>query len=301
MILCLGSIALDTTRTPFGVTERLLGGSAAYFSVSASFFTKVAAVGAVGGDFPQQYWDVLKRFRIDLSGVQRKQNEKTFFFDSEFDYDMYHRRVHAVESGVYKDFEPKVPERHAGAEFVYVGTMYPETQLAFLEQVPNRKLAFMDTIEKTVSEDRDRVLKVVSQVDGLVINDAEARRLCDTPNLVKAGYKIIDDLGPKIAVIKKGEHGSMLFFDGAVYPFPAYPLEDIVDPTGAGDVFAGGFFGYLASKKGSLDERTLRKAVAYGTVMGSFAVEDQSMNRLLSLGKSEIRDRYAHYKKVIYF
>ena len=296
MIACTGSVALDTTRTPFKTAERVLGGSASYFSYCASFFTKVAPIGAVGEDFPEKHFELFKKRGIDTRGIERKTG-KTLFFDSSFGYDFYARTANELQLNVYQDYEPKVPEEFLDAQYVYLGTIVPAQQLKVLKAMEKRKFSFMDTIEYYIETDRKSLEKVIAEVDGIVLNDVEARMLTGESNLVKAGKKILK-MGPKMAILKKGEHGSILLYDGAVLPFPAFPLEDIVDPTGAGDSFAGGFMGHVA-RKGKADERTLREAMAYGNVMGSFVVEDFSLNRLARLGEADIEKRFGDYKKMM--
>lgn len=300
-IVATGSVALDTTRTPFGTAERVLGGAASYFSCSASFFTPVSVVSAVGGDFPQDYWDALERQGVDLSGVQRVPGEKSLFFDSTFDLDFHHRTANATELNILSKFEPRAPPSLRDAEFVYLGTLEPAKQLAFLRQFPKRRLAFMDTIDHYIEEQRDELWKTVHAVNGLVINDVELRKLTGTANLVKGAFNLLDH-GPSLVLVKKGEHGSVLFTRmHGILPFPAFPLENIVDPTGAGDAFAGGFFGHIAAKGGKLSEQVLKEALVYANVMGSFACEEFSLNRLLNLSRQEIDERFALYRKMLLF
>lgn len=302
MIICTGSLGLDTTRTPFRTVERVLGGSASYFGVSASFFDKVGVVSAVGGDFPREYWRLLESKGVDLSGVQRVENAKTLFFDSSFDYDLYHRKVNTLELNVAASFNPVVPASFRKADVLFLATNMPKTQLRLLEQVDAR-LALMDTIEYYIESDLKNLLDVVKRVNGIIVNDVEARMLSGTPNLIKAGKKI-SEMGPEIVLIKKGEHGSILFHEREAYPFPGYPIEDAVDPTGAGDSFAGGFVGHLArrlSEGGRVSERVLKEAVVYGNVLGSFAVEGFSLEKLASITLDDVETRFNHYAKLLSF
>lgn len=301
LVAATGSIGLDTTRTPSGKVERALGGAGSYFSYCASFFTPVALVSAVGGDFPDSYWDVLARKGVDLRGVQRLPAGRTLAYDSTFDADFHHRRSNGIDLGVMGEFHPRAPNEVRRADFVYLGTMEPEKQLAFLEQFPNRKLAFMDTIDYYIENRPDELWRVIKRVNGIVINDVELHQLTGTANLVRAAYNLMDH-GPSFVLVKKGEHGSVLFSRAhGILPFPAYPLAQVVDPTGAGDSFAGGFLGHLAAKGGRLTERTVKEALVYANVMGSYACEDFSLNRLVNLTRAQIEERFDHYKRMLLF
>jgi len=288
---------LDTTRTPFKTVERILGGSASYFSFCASFFNKVGVIAVVGSDFPEKHWRELedKDKGIDLSGVQRKKG-KTFHFDSSYSFDLYARTANKTELGVYSGFKPVVPDHYKYAEYVYLGTTDPKTQLATLKEFPERKIAFMDTIGLYIKENRKDLLKVLGEVDGFVLNDEEARMLCDTPHLLKAGRKI-REYGPRIVIIKKGEHGCLVFHEENIYAFPAFPLEDLVDPTGAGDSFAGGLIGQL-SRERKINETALKRAVAYASVMGSFVCEDYGLDPLKRLDEKRIEERFNIYRNM---
>ncbi|MDO8554936.1 MAG: PfkB family carbohydrate kinase [Candidatus Micrarchaeota archaeon] len=298
-ILCSGSIALDTTRTPFKTVENVLGGAASFFSLAASFFASVHILSVVGKDFPEEYWKLLEK-KANLNGVQKKEG-KTFHYDSTFSFDLYHRQTNKTELNVLGEFEPVLTGEAKKCEFVYLATMPPEKQLKVLQEAKGRKLVFMDTIEFYIKTERNALLKTMSHVDGVVLNDAEARMLTDEVNLIKCGKKI-HALGPKIVIIKKGEHGCLLFHDGKVIPFPAFPLEVIIDPTGAGDAFAGGFLGYLA-KIFKQDTRPttqdFKTAMAYANVMGSLAVEDFSVNKLASATKEEVEKRFREYCELL--
>lgn len=293
MVLCVGSFGLDTTRTPFKTVERVLGGSCAYFSAAASYFTKVHAVGVVGSDFPKEYTALLRKLDIDLTGLETRTG-KTFSFDSSFDHSLYHRTQNAIDFGVVTGYVPKVPRSGYG-DFLFLATFNPDLQLKIVREASARHV-FMDTIEFFIANEKSNVEKVLREVNGVVLNDAEVRMLTKEHNLVKAGKKIVKDYGNEYVIVKKGEHGCMLFTGNEVLPFSALPLEDIADPTGAGDSFAGGFIGNL-EKSGKINDKTLRESIAYGHVMGSFAVEAFSLDKIAHLKPNEIAKRYGEYKK----
>jgi sugar/nucleoside kinase (ribokinase family) len=299
MILATGTIALDTTRTPFKTVERVLGGSVSYFSLSARFFSPVSVVAAVGHDFPPHYFDLLKNSGVNLEGVQKHQDQKTFFFDSTFSFDMYSRTANATELNVYENFEPHLPQSQKNSEYIYLGTLPPEKQLKLLKEFSNPKFTMMDTIEFYIQNSKDALLKTISEIDCLVVNDIEARMLCNTPNLIKAG-RHLQKMGPETVIVKKGEHGSILFHTDVIFPLPAFPLENSIDPTGAGDSFSGGFMGHIA-KKGKLTLKTLKEAMAYGNLMGAFCVEDYSVNKLVSITAEDIEHRMKEYRKLTRF
>lgn len=299
-ITCSGSIALDTTRTPFKTVDRVLGGAASFFSLSASHFTKVNICSVVGADFPEGNWEVFERREIGTDDVQRIKNGKTFHYDCTYSFDLYHRQTNKTELNVLGTFEPKLGSVSANSEVLYLATMPPSKQKDVIRQSKGRKLTFMDTIELYMNDlYRPELLEVLATVDGAVFNDSEARMLTGESNLIKCGKKI-QGFGPDIVIIKKGEHGSLLFYDGHVVPFPAYPLEDIKDPNGAGDSFAGGFLGCLASIEAvSPSIMELKTAMAYANVMGSLAVEDFSVDKLVSVRKDEIEKRFNHYCELL--
>ncbi|MBU1197189.1 sugar kinase [Candidatus Micrarchaeota archaeon] len=296
VILGTGSIALDTTRTPFKTMKRVLGGAATYFSLSASHFCPVALIGVVGKDFPQAHWKLLESRHIDLQGVQRVKG-KTMFFDSEFSYDYYARKTHATELNVYAHFDPVVPDSLRKTPFLYLGTLEPAKQLKMLENCRPR-FALMDTIEFYIETQKPALRKVMAKVDGMVLNDIEARMLCKSPNLFECA-STIQEWGPELVVIKKGENGSILFYKDFVFPLPAFPLSSVVDPTGAGDSFGGGFFGHLA-RSNKVEEKTLKEALAYGTIMGSFCVQDFSVNGLVSIASEDVEARFNHYREKLH-
>ncbi len=290
-ITCSGSIALDTTRTPFKTVENVLGGAAAYFSVSASFFAKVHAISVVGTDFPEDYWHILKDKGIDIEGVEKKKG-KSFHYDCSYSFDLYQRFTNKTDMNVLASFEPHLPDDARKSEFLYLATMQPEKQLDVIKQAQGSKLIFMDTIEFYIRGSNAALLKVFSEVDSVILNDAEARMISEESNLVKCGKKIAK-MGPSIVIIKKGEHGAIMFKDDSVIPFPAFPLEDIRDPNGAGDAFAGGLIGSLAKQNATSPKlENLKIAMAYANVMGSIAVEDFSVNALVKTKKEDIDKRF---------
>lgn len=294
-ILVVGSIALDSVKTPFGEAREALGGSALFFSSSASFFTKVSLVGVVGRDFPRGEIDFLAKRGVDLSGLEVAEGE-TFRWCGSYEYDMNEARTHSTCLNVFQEFRPKLSPEHARAEFLFLGNIDPVLQRDVIGKVEKPRAIGCDTMNFWIQGKRDELLKTLGRVDVMFINDAEARMLAGVPNLVKAARKI-REMGPEILVIKKGEHGSMLFTDHTVFAVPAYPLEDVFDPTGAGDSFAGGFMGYLASR-GKVEEDVLRRAMVYGSVMASFNVEKFSMDRLKTLTEAEIETRFKEFRKL---
>lgn len=300
MIACSGSVGFDTIRTPFRTVERTLGGAAAYFAYSASFFDGVSIATAVGNDFPDSFREILAAKGVDLTGVQTLAGE-SFFFDCSFGFDLSVRKANETRLGVLEGLEPRVPPSLASRECVaYLATAPPASQLSFLRQLPNNRLSIIDTIEFFIQPNREAVLDAFRKVDGVVLNDAEARMAGGTPNLLKAGFSLLQ-LGSKFVVVKKGENGCILFYAGRAYPFPAFPLEDVVDPSGAGDAFAGGLAGWLSKKgvsRSSLSVRVLREAVAYGSVLGSFIVEDFGLARLQRLEWQDVEARLEEFKEL---
>ena len=297
MILDVGSIGLDTTRTPFRTVTEVIGGSATFFGIVASFFAETGLVGVIGDDFPNEHLRILEE-RLDLTGLVVKKG-RTFRFDSQFGYDLGVRTTLKTELNVFGEWSPVIPEKYADAEYVYIGNIGPDQQLRVLDQVKDPKLTAADTIEFWIKNQRDRLTELISRVDCMVLNDEEVRQLSQTPNIIK-GAKTILELGPDLIIIKKGEHGAILFTREMIFPTCGYPLEEIEDPTGAGDCFAGGFMGHLA-RKGDISQKTLREAVVYGNVMGSFAVERFGVERFLTLTMEEIENRYQKYKRMVSF
>lgn len=298
-VLIVGSMALDSVRTPAGEVADALGGAADYSSVAASFFAPVRLVGVVGEDFPNEHLQFLASRGIDLAGVQTVAHGKTFRWAGYYDFDLNIAHTLETQLNVFADFAPNLPESYRDAKYVFLANIDPRLQLDVLEQVRNPKLTVCDTMNFWIEGAKDTLLKVLERVDIAFMNDAEARQLTGKMSTVKAA-KEIQRIGPKTVIVKKGEHGALLFADDEHFSAPSYPLEDIADPTGAGDSFAGGFIGYVASQD-DLSPITLRRAVIYGSVMASYNVEDFSLNRLRSLTERDIAERYRRFKEIAYF
>ena len=298
MLTVFGTIALDTIRTPFKTETMILGGAATFASISSSIFTRTSIVGVIGSDFPPEYKKMLDD-RLDTRGVISKSDGKTFHYDSSFDYDLSHRKSNKTELNVIADFQPTIPDDYSHSEYVYLANNDPIQNMKILKYFSNPKLTVCDTIEYWILNKPNDVIKMMSQVDGVVINDEEARLLCKTSNLVKCA-KIITSFGPRFAIIKKGEHGSLFFIDDMIFPAPAYPMEEIVDPTGAGDSFAGGFIGYI-SQKNDVSISTMKEAVVYGNVLGAFSVEDFGIRRLIDITRKDVDARYKKYRSIVHY
>jgi cytidine kinase len=300
LLTVFGTVALDTTRTPFRTETRILGGAATFASVSSSMFAPTSIVAAVGSDMPAEHIRALSSKGIDTKGIIIIQGSKTFHYDSSFDYDLSNRTTNKTDLGVIAGFDPVIPEEYIKSDYVYLANNDPKQNIKILQYFQNPRLVVCDTIEFWINGSRNDVVKMIGMTDGVVINDNEARLLCKEANLAKCAKKIMS-WGSKFAIIKKGENGAILFTkEGLVFPTAAFFLDEIVDPTGAGDSFAGGFLGHIA-RKGVMNFATMKEAVIYGNVMGSFAVEDFGIKRLLSLTKDDVVDRYAKYCNLVQF
>jgi sugar/nucleoside kinase (ribokinase family) len=300
LLTVFGTVALDTTRTPFRTETRILGGAATFASISASTFSKTCIVAVVGSDMPADHLAAIGTKGVDTSGIITVPDGKTFHYDSTFDYDLSNRTTNKTELGVIEGFDPVIPESYAKSEFVYLANNDPNQNIKILKYFDSPKLVVCDTIEFWIHGDRQGVVDMIGKTDGVVINDNEARLLCKEANLARCAKKILS-WGAKFAIIKKGEHGAILFdATGLVFPASAFFLDEIVDPTGAGDSFAGGFLGHIA-RKGKIDFATMKEAVTYGNVMGSFAVEDFGVKRLLEIKQGDIEERYQKYRKLVQF
>jgi len=297
MLTVFGSTALDTIRTPNKILKNVLGGAATFASLSASNFVDTGLIAVVGDDFPKKYQRILTN-RLDLTGFIVKKG-KTFRYDGKFDNTLSTRETLKTELNVLENFKPKVPEKYKKSQFVYLANNDPDQNTNLLKEFDKVKFSMCDTIDFWISTKRESVIKMIKAVDAVVINDEEAKLLTKEFNLIKCAKKMMS-WGAKYVIIKKGEHGSLMFFDDVIFPSPGFSLEDVVDPTGAGDSFAGAMIGYLSSKKStSLSE--IKKAVVYGNVLGSFAVEKYGVNGLLELKKTDITKRMKLYEKMIRF
>jgi len=295
-LLVTGTVALDNVRTPFGEVTDALGGSATFFSYAASFFTDVKLVAVVGPDFPKEHLDLLAARGVDLAGVQVADGP-TFRWTGEYGYDLNEARTLDTRLGVLADFRPELPEHFRRCPFVFLANLDPVIQLDVLRSMARPRLAALDTMNFWIKGKRDELRAVLGEVDALLINDTEARMLAEEPNLVKAARSILE-WGPRVVVVKRGEYGALMATRERFFFVPAYPLESVFDPTGAGDTFAGGFMGMLAGT-GETDERALRRAIVYGSVVASFTVEDFSLNRLKRLTRDDIEQRYRAFREMM--
>ena len=290
-LLVVGSLGLDTVETPFDKVVDALGGSATYISLAASYFAgPVQLVGVVGSDFPKKYLDILENHEVDLEGLQIIDGGKTFRWSGKYHYDLNVRDTLFTELNVFQSFDPKIPERFRKSKYICLGNIDPVLQIRVLDQMENPQLVVCDTMNYWIERRKDELLKLLKKVDVLIINDSEARLLAQEPNLIKSA-KLIREMGPQNLIIKKGEHGAMLFTNGTIFSAPAYPMEMIYDPTGAGDSFAGGFIGYLYKTR-DLSPENLKRAIIYGSSMASFCVEQFSTKGLEQLSYLQIKDRY---------
>ena len=297
MLTVFGSTALDTIRTPNKVLKNVLGGAATFAAISASNFVNTGLIAVVGKDFPKEYHKVLSNY-LDLKGLIIKEG-KTFRYDGRYNNTLSSRETLKTELNVLADFNPKVPEEYKKSQFVYLANNDPDQNTRLIKEFDNVKFSMCDTIEFWISTKRNSVIKMIKAVDAVVINDEEAKFLTKEFNLIKCAKKMME-WGAKYVIIKKGEHGSLMFFDDVIFPSSGFSLEDVVDPTGAGDSFAGAMIGYLASKR-STNLSEIKKAVVYGNVLGSFAVERYGLDGLLKLKKSDITKRIKLYEKMIRF
>ncbi len=298
-LLVVGSVAFDNVETPFGKRERMLGGSASHFSISASFFTDVRVVAVVGGDFGQAERDVFARHNIDTSDLEVIPEGKTFQWHGRYEYDLNVAHTLDTQLNVFAGFEPKLSESSKQARLVFLGNIQPDLQRGVRQQVPDAELVALDTMNLWIDTTRDSLQKTIEVVDLVIINDAEARQLAEEPNLIKAARKILS-WGPKTLIVKRGEYGAAMFTKDEYFAIPAYPLEEGFDPTGAGDTFAGGLMGYLSSQE-NLDAAALRRAMIFGSVMASFNVEEFGTERVQRLTQAEINQRFSDFKRFTHF
>ncbi|MDP3765683.1 MAG: PfkB family carbohydrate kinase [Nanoarchaeota archaeon] len=293
-VLIIGTVALDTIETPFGKVEKALGGSATYASFAASFFSKPALISVVGNDFPQEYLKLLRKRSIDLEGL--KIIGKTFHWDGFYEYDMNEAKTRKTELNSLEHFKVEVPEKYKNIKYVFLANIDPEQQLETLKQMDKPDFVVLDTMNFWINHKKKSLMEAIKNVDVLLLNDGEARQLFKTVNLVGAANQALN-IGPKAVIIKKGEHGALLFTKNKHFNAPGYPLENIKDPTGCGDSFGGAFIGYLAKTK-DLSEQNFRKAIVYGSVVASHNAEDFGLSKLKHLTISDIEKRYKEFQDI---
>ncbi|HEX2059724.1 MAG TPA: PfkB family carbohydrate kinase [Thermoanaerobaculia bacterium] len=298
-ILVVGSVAFDALQTPFGKVDRCIGGSATYFSVAASFFTEVELVAVVGDDFTDEDASVFQGRNINLDGLQRIPGEKTFFWSGEYGYDLNVAKTRDTQLNVFANFAPKLNEKQKRADVLFLANIHPELQLDVLRQCQRPRLVALDTMNLWISIKRPELERVIREVDLVIINEAEVRQFTKEANLVKGARQILD-LGPSTIVVKRGEYGVLMVTNSAIFAAPAYPLENVFDPTGAGDTFAGGFLGYLASRR-EIHDLELRRAIIFGSVLASFTVEKFSLDRLREITLRDVHDRYQDFRALTHF
>jgi sugar/nucleoside kinase (ribokinase family) len=300
-LLVVGTVAFDAIETPFGKTDKIIGGAASYIALSASYFyNEIGLVSVVGEDFPQDFLDTLTSKGVNLDGLEIKKGEKSFFWSGKYHADMNSRDTIDTQLNVLASFNPVVPEQYKEVDFLMLGNLMPVVQQQVISQLTKRpKLVVLDTMNFWMDTAHDELVKTISQVDVLTINDAEARQLSGEYSLVKAAQKILD-MGIKYLIIKKGEHGALLFNKEQVFFAPALPLEEVFDPTGAGDSFAGGFIGYLA-KTGDISFENMKRAIIHASAMASFTVEKFGTERLMNLSKKDVEDRVQEFIDLVQF
>ncbi len=298
-LVVVGSVALDSIETPKNKRDNVLGGSAVHFSYAASFFSGVKLVGVVGEDWPAEHTQLLQDRGIDTAGLQVIQGGETFRWRGRYEPNMNDRETLEVHLNVFETFDPHLPEEYRRAEFLFLANGSPIVQMKVLEQVNGPRLAVADTMDLWIEIQRDELMELFKKIEGLVLNDAEARLLTGDENLVRAGHAV-REMGPRFVVIKKGEHGAMFFSQHETYVMPAFPTEEVIDPTGAGDSFGGGMLGYLAEQR-NFDAKTLKEAMAYGVVTASFNVEDFGLDRMKRIRRSDIDDRLNEYRQMLSF
>ncbi|MBV8782359.1 MAG: sugar kinase [Phycisphaerae bacterium] len=299
-LLVTGSIGIDTVETPFGKRDDVIGGSAIYFSYAASFFTHVRLVGVVGEDCPAEHFNVFRGRDVDTSGLETREGSKTFRWHGSYVKDMNEAVTVEVDLNVLAERAPKIPERFLDSRYVFLANTHPVLQQQMLGNLKNAKLVVADTMNLWIQTERNELLKLLKQIDGLVLNDGEARLLTEKKNLIAAAREVLS-FGPKFVVIKKGEHGCLLCTAKDTFVLPAFPAEAVVDPTGAGDSFAGGMMGYLATQQGSLSPATIKRALAFGTVVASYTIADFSLAGLQSTSRDAIDERWNQFKQAMSF
>ncbi len=298
-LLVVGSVALDSVETPTGSRDNVLGGSAVYFSYAASYFTSVRLVGVVGEDWPNEHTQLLRARKIDTEGLEVVKGAKTFTWSGKYHDNMNDRDTLDVQLNVFETFDPVLNDDYRRCKYLFLANGSPSVQLKVMDQLPNAHLTVADTMDLWINIERAALEELLRRVDGLVLNDSEAKLLTGDENLVRAGHKV-REMGPKFVIIKKGEHGCMFFSEHETYVLPAFPTEDVVDPTGAGDSFAGGMMGYLAEKD-NFDPQTLKEALAFGTLVASYNVEDFSLDKMAKIERANLDLRMEQYKQMLRF
>jgi sugar/nucleoside kinase (ribokinase family) len=296
-VVVVGSIAFDAVKTPFGERKRMLGGSAVHFSLAASYFSDVRVVGPVGDDFGEEEYAVLREHGVNTDDIEEVPGGKTFFWAGEYEWNLNIRHTLDTQLGVFGDFQPKLSEGSKQAEVLFLANIQPDLQRDVREQCAGAKVAGLDSMNYWIESARDSLLRTIGVVDLILMNDDEVRMLTEEPTLLRGARKIME-LGPRVVVVKQGEYGAALFTEEGFFSIPAYPLETVIDPTGAGDSFAGGFFGYLDSQGAALDDATLRKAMTYGSAVASFWVEEFGCERAEHLTREEIDERYDAFRRM---
>jgi sugar/nucleoside kinase (ribokinase family) len=296
-LVVVGSIAFDAIRTPFGERERTLGGSAVHFSLAASFFGEVRVVGPVGDDFGDDEYAVLHERGVNTDDLERVSGGETFFWRGHYGYDLNTAHTDETRLNVFGEFQPKLSEASKRAELLFLANIQPDLQRQVREQSTGTRLAGLDSMNLWIDTARDSLVRTIGAVEMVFMNDAELRMLTEQPNLVRAA-RDVRAMGPQIVVAKQGEYGAALFTEDGFFALPAYPLETVMDPTGAGDAFAGGFLGYLGSQECATDEATLRRAMTYGSVLASFWVEEFGCERIRTLTRDEVEERYADFRRI---
>jgi len=297
-ILVVGSVAFDSVKTPFGQADEILGGSATHFSIAASYFAPVRLVAVVGTDFGDAYLETFRKHKIDANGLTFAEG-RTFRWAGEYSFDLNERRTLDTQLNVFEKFAPVIPETYRESEYVFLGNIDPDLQLNVLEQIKKPRLVACDTMNFWIEGKLESLKRTLGRVDILIINDSETRQLAGVANLVKAAQKIMS-LGPKTLIVKRGEYGVLMFHGASIFAAPAFPLEDVYDPTGAGDTFAGGFMGAVA-RDGEINERSIRRGIIFGSVMASFNVEKFGVERVTNLTRREIEDRFRQFKALTHF
>ena len=296
-VVVVGSIAFDAVKTPFGERERMLGGSAVHFSLAASFFGDVRVVGPVGDDFGESEYQVLHSRGVNTDDIEHVEGGKTFFWAGEYEWNVNVRHTLDTQLNVFGDFQPKLSEASKQSEVLFLANIQPDLQLDVRNQCTGARLAGLDSMNYWIESTRDSLVRTIGHVDAILMNDDEVRQLTEEPTLLKAARKIME-LGPRVVVVKQGEYGASLFTEEGFFSLPSYPLEKVIDPTGAGDSFAGGFFGYLDSQGGATDDATLRRAMTYGSAVASFWVEEFGCERAQRLTRDEIEERYEAFRSM---